>query len=489
MSMGGKVLGVLDSKGQNGDNRYRELVTLVLAFALLSVLYFVNLDGWLIEDDEGTFLYQTWRISLGEVPYRDFMSSHWPLFLYTGGGWMRLFGAEVLSMRLLSAITMLACGILVYCLANEYTSGYAALMSMTIYLLHPEILRYGRIFQTESFYLFFGILGVWFFTRGLKKSNSYLIILSGISFAIATLYKQLAVYFMAGCFLWIIKNWYENGKDYKRTIILGIRLFVPYSVVLGSSLLIAYLMIPESWYCLFGLQFTQGIELKWFQILIQNSSILIGYFLGYSVFILIAFSRYVNKNEHSVGLMWQLIPIISLLFIRRDIFTRNFIYVVPSLAILCGISLHRFRQSPYPRYLYVLFLAMLLLPWTASLNTTIALKETDTQEIVNFVEQYLSESQLLVSDYQEINFYTKRASTYTGAEISGVFTSGNAITSEDIITQIEEDDVKMVLVDSAGFHLASLQDYDKLEKFLLDKFTLIQTIERRWQNIQVYYRQ
>src|SRR5512138_759998 len=100
--------------------RNRTLDGAAVALILISLLvYNVNLGGWLMDDDEGTYLYQSWRISQGEVPYRDFLTPQLPVFLYSGATLFRTIGAsDVAARELMVVVTALTAG-LVYLTARR----------------------------------------------------------------------------------------------------------------------------------------------------------------------------------------------------------------------------------------------------------------------------------------------------------------------------------------------------------------------------------
>ena len=91
-----------NSEGIDRSRSWDVLLPVSLVVVAFGMLYLYNLGGWLVNDDEGSFLYQVWRISAGFHPYQDLFSSRWPLFLYTGGVWIQVFGATGVPMRALS---------------------------------------------------------------------------------------------------------------------------------------------------------------------------------------------------------------------------------------------------------------------------------------------------------------------------------------------------------------------------------------------------
>ena len=74
----------------------RSVDGLALALALLLLMgYLFNLTGWRIHDDEGEYLYQLWRMTLGESPYRDFLTPQLPVFLYAGSAKGILYAIQI----------------------------------------------------------------------------------------------------------------------------------------------------------------------------------------------------------------------------------------------------------------------------------------------------------------------------------------------------------------------------------------------------------
>ena len=470
---------------------FDNFLAVLIVVSAIGFFYLNNLDGWKINDDEGSFLYQAWRVSEGDVPYRDFMTSHWPLFSYTGAGWMRLFGTEVLPVRILAVFTILGTAILVFLLAKEVASPKEALISMVIFLFHPQIFYYGRLYYPEPFYLFFGTAGLLFFVKGqLSEKKSYLVI-SGLLFALATLYKQLAVLFLGGCILFLVMTSLRKRNRQSQSIKSFLTLVAPYGLLLGIVLGTIEWRIPQFYQCVVKAQFMQGNELPWATIIIKNMGFLVQYlFLFSSLFLLASpsiFQGWRGKGKVSL-LAWQIPMMLIFLIFSRNLFARLLIYLVPSLSILFVMSISSIRKSQSCSYFYPIILAALLIPWTMQDVKVMKRTESDTEVVAQYVQNYMSENEHLLSDYQELNFYTHSPSTYSGAEISHVFTAGGVIKGTELIAEIEERDVKMVLIDTHGDHMMSLVDYEIFRKYLLKHFELLNVLPREWQQIEIYYR-
>jgi hypothetical protein len=96
-------------------------VPLIVLFAGL-VLYLYNIDGWLIADDEGTDLYEIWRISEGDIAGVDVITEQLPVFLLGGVGLGLLSDFNVAVLRGASAVLVLGSAWLVMLIGSELWS-------------------------------------------------------------------------------------------------------------------------------------------------------------------------------------------------------------------------------------------------------------------------------------------------------------------------------------------------------------------------------
>ena len=80
-------------------------VAALVAVVALAVFYSRHLTSWLVNDDEGSYLYAAWRLALGERPYRDFLTPQLPAFLLPGGAVMAVAGTVARAAARRSAVT------------------------------------------------------------------------------------------------------------------------------------------------------------------------------------------------------------------------------------------------------------------------------------------------------------------------------------------------------------------------------------------------
>ena len=145
--------------------RLRELGPIATLLFLGGAYYVDRLMRWLAYDDEGGYLYAAWRISLGELPYRDFLTPQLPAFLYPGALILALTGNSVLAARLAMTLLVLATTLLTYLTVRRLWGVRPALLATLLMLVQSESFWAARFFRPEAPMLFWAALGVYLFVR------------------------------------------------------------------------------------------------------------------------------------------------------------------------------------------------------------------------------------------------------------------------------------------------------------------------------------
>lgn len=477
-----------------GSRNLSSILSVSLVVLVLGLLYLHNLGGWLINDDEGTFLYQVWRISEGERPYQDLFTSRWPVFLYTGAGWMQIVGAEVVPMRMLSVCLTLGTAIIIFLMGRQTLPAEAALLGTVVFLLHPDVFRFGRLFQPEPFYLFFGTLGLCLFTRGQTKHSIPSLLGAGSVFAIASLYKLMAALVLVGCVLFLSVAWLRKRESRRRIALQAMALLLPYVVLFGLTASGLVLSVPHFYEGVIRLNLAQGRGLTPFQVVLKGLAFLIEYLLTFAPFLLLAFPaawRGWSGARETALPSWQLPTALAFMALSRELFPRLLLYLVPSLSVLFAATLEPVRLLPRRSLLLLVIVGAVLIPWSVSDAQILLRSESDTMAVSRYIRSRTPPDAYVLSDYQELNLYARRPSTYSGAEISYVIAASGQITGAHLIAEIEAADVKMVLVDissQTAHHLVNLWDYDDFRAYLYEHFTLLDVLPRGEQRLEVYYR-
>ncbi|MCR4406247.1 MAG: glycosyltransferase family 39 protein [Anaerolineae bacterium] len=473
--------------------REKEMLVVLLTIIVLGSLYFYNPDGWLIDDDEGSFLYQAWRISEGERPYADFFSSRDPLFLYSTGMLVKLMGRSILAIRAVPVLLSLVSSVIVYLLARRFLSAEGAWLAILAFLLHPQVFFYGRRLYPEPFMLLFIVLGLYLFQRGWDERRYWLLAGAGLSFGIATIYKLLGGLSLGGCLLWTIIEARQQRTGWRSWIVRTAAVLVPFGLLVGSSFLGFMYWEPAFYPSVIGVNLAQGRGLSGGHVLVKGMAFLLGYVLLYlplMVFALPAAWASRRGSERISLIAWQLPTTLAFFLLHRDLFLRHLLYLAPSLAILFALALEPLRRWSGRSFLLVAVIGAVLLPWTLE-NTMQAMRtENDTAHIVELIRNQTDAEARIISDYQELNFHAARRSTYLGAEISQVVVEGQErITGAQLIGEMEKDRVQMVILDvspETAHHFVNLTDYEQFYSYIQENLALLGRFPRAGQVLEIY---
>ncbi len=467
------------------------LITLVLL--CFGLLYLRGLDSWLINDDEGSFLYQVWQMTEGQTPYRDFLSSRDPLFLYSGLIWMKLWGASVMPMRLLAVGLTLATAVFVFLLARQTVPVEGALLSMIAFLLHPDIVQYGRTFQPEPFYLLCVVAGLYAFTAGRLREKPIYSAIAGVIFAAAALYKLIAVLALGGCGLFLLVNGWQKKMPLGRLAADIAWLALPFGVLWGTVMGLCIQFVPGFYEGVIALNLAQGSDLSLIQVWAKGLAFLLSYLLLFVPLVLLALPAAWQgwRGKITLPIAWQLITALAFILLSRSLFPRLLYYLIPSLVILFIVSLSPLRRLERYGYFYFLIIYAVVIPWASQDAQRLSLHEDSTQIVAQYIRSKTQPQDCVLSDYQELNFHARRAATYLGAEISQVIVEGDTITGQKLIEEIEAQDVRLVVVDvspETGHQITHLSDYPLLQAYLQTHFELLDVLPREAQRLAVYRR-
>ncbi len=486
----------------------------LIAIAILVlglVFYLYRIDRWFMDDDEGGFCYAAWRVSEGEVPYRDFLTEQVPLFLYWGGAVVRLFGPSVMALRYATVLTTLIAAYFMYLVANKVFGYRVALLSLPLFLMHQEIYLIARFFRPEAYMLLFSALSAYTFVR-VYPGRRWGLFLSGTLSGLAMLFKLFAVLPAAGCGLFILNRWYRSGE--RRLIGDLLALTAGFCATTGTVFVAFQVNHPAFLTAVFKLHVMQGAELSRLQVLAKGFKFYWGYLIGNPVFLLLAMlgaaSAVTTQADISQFYAWQIPTAAAFLMLSRSLQDRHLVYLLPALCALAAVSLERIlagellplavRQSGDQikagarRWLWLALgvsaTVFTLWPFWRGDMEVAGWEDLETQQLTQYVQAHTDTDDIVLCDYLELNFHPLRRSTYLGAGLSGVATSSGRITGAALINEIEELDVKMVLINTSGgaHHLVNLRDFDAFYGYVQGHFRLVSLFHRSYQTFEVYDR-
>jgi len=535
-ALSGRLGATAGGRSEASPNRRLRTADVVAAVALLLIgaLYFWHLDGWLINDDEGSYLYAAWRISLGELPYRDFLTPQLPAFLLPGGLLMRLTGPAALPARSLAVLLALGAGVATWATARRLFGPLVALVAGAALLLHPAVFQACRTYRPEPFMLFFATVAVALFARGafprvgaLDPPSRPWLAAAGAAFGLATLSKLFGPFVMAGCVAWLLADAVRRRRSASAVIGDLLAVAVAWGLVVAVGLG-AFMLADRGVYdAVLGHHLRQGSGEPLLKVMGQGvrfyTEVLRQAGNGLLVFVSIAVGwlTWREARRRPGPFAWQLPTLLIFLFMSRQLFPRHIVYLVPAMATLFSLAIAwlatggtgltppgaasasspsaaRGNGSLTPergRWLAAAVAAGLLVPWLISDWHWAWEWESGTQRLADFVSLMTAPDDIVLSDYSELDFYADRPTTRSAASLSaGAARSGQIGWSRPespnrLIDELGGVLPPLVIVDTSEDygHLRFLRDGGAFEEWLAANYgEPVGQIQRHHQLYDVY---
>lgn len=488
-----------------GARRPNELFMLVAALLLVfGVLYYTQrLVQWQAYDDEGGYLYAAWRISLGEMPYRDFLTPQLPLFLYPGAAVLALTAYSVWAARFAMTVLTLGAAILCVATARRLWGAAAALLALPLLLVQRDIFWAARFFRPEAPMLCWGLLGLWLFSVAYPTRRKGLLCLAGISLGLSILSKLFGALYILGLALFLLTEGMRR-RDWRDMWTTGLWLGAPCLILVALATLLFSALEPGFVAAVLGHHLRQGSGTPLPEVLRKGLGLYRDAARGQPVFMALAgVGAVLTLRERGMGrfLAWQVPTALVFLLMTRDLQERHLTYLMPSLAALAGLALawlggwlRRGRLPTLRRIVAaaVLFGLMLLALWPHwRYNAWVTgWEEHDTAWWSEYLQRETAPGAYIMSDYPGLNFAALRPTTPTAAGISRGAAKSGQITGAQLTQEIEDYDVQMVLVNVAqGAHqFVLLNDYDAFKHYVQTHFHLVDRHVYDYRLMEIYQR-
>jgi 4-amino-4-deoxy-L-arabinose transferase-like glycosyltransferase len=471
----------------------------LLALALFMGLW--NLGGWLMNDDEGTYLYDAWRTSLGEVPYRDFFLSQTPFGIYLGGAAFMVFGPSVIAARALSFVFILGAAVLIGLAARRFFAlpPLLALAAAGIFFFTKHIYFLGRTFMPDVAMIFFSAAALYF---GLKSESDRAhrfspapVFLFGAAAGLATLTKLNAALLLAGYGIFLVFLAARRLETWIVALKKGLYAAAGFFVAFGLPFGLMMAFVPGTYAGTIGFHLAKEKAAEPFLALILGRfASLIGNHnyglipIALAGMILIPALKDRKRALAASLLLSSLAP----LFLPGTFYLRYLVFAFAPLALFFGDGLRElFRlRSGRPAWIALAAVLVLLSLAPSFSPSKLFARDMGTRELAAFVASETAPGDYVFGDDPGINFLARRPCPPGLVDVSGAMTRSGQITADDIRTECDRCGVKLILVETTGpaHHLRNLRDYSAFETYLGRSYTLVRTAQREFLGVDVYRR-
>lgn len=476
----------------------------VAAWCVGLAVYLYNIDGWLIADDEGTDLYEVWRIDEGDVPGEDLITEQPPFFLLAGLAVGRASGFDVAALRGVSAALVLGSAWLLFLLGCRVWGLRAGFLGMVIYLLNHMVFEQARLFRPDSWMLAFSVMGVYLFVLAQMRLQRRFLVLSGLAYGIAVLCKLFGILPLGGCVLFLGFQWLAGRISFHRLLMDGGALLVPFVLLSVGGMLAFYPPGSVYYHAVLGQHWQLGQQMGLLYRL-QKGLVFLAAFLVQNAAFLFALPllhRLIGSRRPGESVLaWQVPTGLAYLALSRPLYERYWLYLVPVLSLVVGHLIDRLlgwiRSRVGERGKAVVFLSGVFLAALAVAQSIPGIlqqarrQEDGTLALAAFIAARTEPEDVVLSDYATLNFHARRPSIPQASVIAGGRIEGGFITGAMLIEEMRVRDVDMVVLHVSGgspapHHLVNLRDYEEFYAYLNQHFCLVTTFDRAGQILEIY---
>ena len=464
-------------------------VLLAVILVLAGLLYLHGAFASYMGTDEGNYAYAAWRISAGEVPYRDFYTPQMPAFLYIGGALVALFGRSFLALRLATMAATLGAGCLLYAVNRDLMGERAALIAAGLFFVEPNVYHNARLYRPEAYMLLFALAGMYTLVQARKRERLWLAGIAGMLFGLSILNKLFGALLWGGALLYLVYTGWRERRPAGAWAREALALVLPTLAVVGAATALFSWLTPRFLACVLEHHTSQGAGMPLAQRARNAYYLVKDWGLAQRPAVVLALLGAALAVPRPRGArrtlwVWQPPTVVCFAVLSRQLMPRHMTFVAPALASLAaacvaallrlqGLGCGRRRGWRLAAQTCALALAtcaavLVVLPWMRRDLAEAALEEHDSARLAETIGTLVPEGQKVIVDYPGLNFMAGRASTYWAGGLSGGATQSGQIRGSMLIEEIERDDVAAVAV-SISEHdpqIAAMVDYGEFRRYL-----------------------
>lgn len=439
--------------------------TIMILLCSIFLLYIHNLTGWLLNDDEGGYLYQIWRMSEGELPYRDFYSPQGALFLLTGYIIFKFCGTAVFWVRMSTVIVTMLTGYLIFLIGKKIYNYKIGISSLIFYLILPVIYSQARLYRSDAYAVFFSALGLFLFIKAWQSNRKYTFVFSGICYAISLGYKLSATFGVIALLAFVL---YQSTTEKKYSFVMGSLMPFAISFFGATIFMVAAVssMAPSFLTCVLGHHLKQPQifnvikHFKYFFMPNSNSCLFKDRAFWLIIFSFPATIRYLfQKRDLKKIFSFQTFAIAGFLLNPYIAQTgRYLLYFMPIAVLVSTASIYNLLKPNNRNTLTKLcgmvalffILVKVYIPGLIKDRAFFAAKENDTLALAEYISKNTGEKEYVMSDYGDILFYAQRKTTPLMAGMSESAVINGVISPAKLIKELKSYPVKIILIHKSG---------------------------------------
>lgn len=322
---------------------------IIILIGFLWRLYYSQI--MVLRGDETGYMYQSYLISKGYVPYKDFIPRA-PVLLYFVAPFITIFGRSVIAVRFSAVLISTFNIFLLYLLVKKIGNHKIALYAAAFFAFTPYNIRSGCMVRTEILSTFLVTLATYMTVKALMDSKVYYLIIAGLVIGLSFYVRRTSWLFIFIIPLFIFsynlmkKENYSLKTNVKKTF-KGCFIFIISTLMLMISLylfLASMTSLEEIKFLIFGGAsvgasfdihlFSESESLNSLTNIVLRLFFVIVFFM---MFLIGIFKKYTNKSKLAYKLILPLV--LFVLYERWIPFDNSEIFNLIVIILLVGATL------------------------------------------------------------------------------------------------------------------------------------------------------
>jgi dolichyl-phosphate-mannose--protein O-mannosyl transferase len=230
------------------------LLVLIGTDLYIRLWHIKDLFYWVLDYDEGAYSVGGRIISQGNIPYKDFVLVHPPLYDLFLSGIYKIFGYNFYYGRYFSVVLSILCVVLVYFIVKKLFGKPAAFLAGLFLIFMPGLFQLWYRVVQEPLGILFTLASIWFLTDYIKTNNikAWKLIVAGIFLGLAISVKYtFAIGFVGLLLILFVKDYRKSLKPillYTGGTIIGFLMICGYFLISTPQEFISQTLLSQASY-------------------------------------------------------------------------------------------------------------------------------------------------------------------------------------------------------------------------------------------------
>lgn len=327
-----KFLKVLQSKPKT----FVLFLVLSILFRILSFFYSV------IDHDESTYLIIANALNNGSHLYTDVIDTKPPGIFLAFSMVQLIFGKSIFAIRLFGSFILSLSAFLLFLISTRFGSTKSlSFFSGLTYIIIFSCYRFGLAINTELFFSFFALVGLYMFQIAEVRNKTFLWLLGGLAIGIGFIFKYVILAaFAASCVFFFVEKTFLKNLTTKILKIFLALLGIALPFVLVHIYFLVNNRFEDFYEVIYNVTARYSSEFSF----LNSSIFLLKFHVSYFPFIALyyygLFNKTISSQTRKISALWFIFALIMVILPGKS-FKHYYLQLLPSLSLIIPLAIDR----------------------------------------------------------------------------------------------------------------------------------------------------